>query len=161
MSVPSKESFSLCTVLRKAPTAACKIETPRASHCFAQWEVICSPAQLDLHKAIRKEWERKRSKARGSPWWQHCWLRCPGEWGSQTVTLRVSHKIGQKSPIQVSGMSSEICLLGLLKKLQAMFKSHPTQLVMKTGDLSAEEEEQQGAPIDKRVWIIVGSWAST
>lgn len=48
-------------------------------------------------------------------------------------------------------MSSEICLLGLLKKSQAMFKSHPTQLVMKTGDLSTEEEEQQGEPIDKKV----------
>lgn len=47
-------------------------------------------------------------------------------------------------------MSSEICLLGLLKMSQAMFESHPTQLVMKTGDLSTEEEEQQGAPIDKK-----------
>lgn len=75
---------------------------------------------------------------------------CPGEQGSQTIALRVSHHVDQKSSVQVSGMSSEVCLLGLLKMLQAMSNSHPTQLVMKTGDLSTEEEEQQGAPIGKK-----------
>lgn len=43
-------------------------------------------------------------------------------------------------------MPSEICLLPLLKKSLAMFKCHPTA---GDEDQTAEEEEQQGAPMTK------------
>lgn len=65
-----------------------------------------------------------------------------------------------KSTAQISETPSEVRLLPLLKKLQTMFQSHPTQLLMTTVDQTAEQEEQQGAPVDKK-WVPVSSGASS
>lgn len=53
------------------------------------------------------------------------------------ISLMGSHQYRLKSTAQNSEMLSEIHLLSLLNTSQALSKSHPTEVVLRTADQSA------------------------
>lgn len=60
------------------------------------------------------------------------------------ISLMGSHQFGQKSTAQNFEMLLEIHLLSLLNTSQALSKSHPTEVVLRTADQSGEQEDKRG-----------------
>lgn len=103
-------SSNVCIALRREPTAACKMESPRASPCFTQWGVIESHAELQLCSAIRWVSDRRRIRARQSHHSNS--LVHPDALVGEALTaisLLSSYQSGSKSAARFSEMSWEIC----------------------------------------------------
>ena len=60
------------------------------------------------------------------------------------ISLMGSHQYGLKSTAQNSEMLSEVHLLSLLNTSQALSKSHPREVVLRTAGQSGEQEDKRG-----------------
>lgn len=72
-------------------------------------------------------------------------------WEALSAIILGSQQSGPKSTAQNSEMLSAIHLLPLLNSSQAMSKSHPTEMVMRTAGQSGEQEDKRS--VDYSVFL--------